>query len=164
MSPKLRRHFVNALFIAALVAADQLSKHWVKASMALHERRGFIPGVLGLFRTENTGAAFGLLSDTGPLLTIVSALAIPVILVYARNYMAGFWLPRAAFLLILSGAAGNLIDRAFYGFVTDMFQFLFIEWFAIFNVADVWLTCGVVLLIAYILFYHEDTTRSSRDV
>jgi signal peptidase II len=150
--------------MAVLVAADQIVKNWTKTSMAMHERRGLIPGVLGLHRTENTGAAFGLLSDTGPLLAVVSAAAIIGIAVYARRSLTGFWLPRAAVLLILSGAFGNLIDRALYGAVTDMFRFPFAEWFAVFNVADVWLTCGVALFAVYALFFQEDTTRMSRDV
>jgi len=164
MTLKTRRHLLNLLAAAALVAADQFTKHWVKVSMDMHERRGLIPGVLGLHRTQNTGAAFGILSDTGPLLAVFSAAAIVGIAIYARRYLTGFWLPRVALLLVLSGAAGNLIDRAFFGAVTDMFRFLFAEWFAIFNVADVWLTCGVVLLAVYAVFFQEDTTRSSRDV
>jgi signal peptidase II len=162
MTPNLRRHLCNAAVFTALVAADQIVKCLVRAPDDF-TARALIPGVLGLRRTFNSGAAFGLLSDTGPLLTIVSAVAVVGIAMYARRFLVGFWLPRTAFLLILSGAAGNLIDRAVFGSVTDMFEFLFVR-FAIFNVADALLTCGCVLMAAYFLFFHEDTTRMSRDV
>ena len=57
-------------------------------------------------------------------------------------------------LLLLAGAVGNLIDRALLGYVTDMFETLFMR-FAVFNVADICVVCGAVLAVIYYLWCYE---------
>ena len=164
MTAGLKRWLINAAAFAVLVGADQAVKIWVRAAMAPGSRRDLIPHVLGLRHAVNDGGAFGILSGWQPFLTVVSVLAIGGFLWFGRPMLQStFWLPRAALVLVLSGAAGNLIDRLLFGEVTDMFEFLFIR-FAIFNVADAFLTVGVVMLVIYLLLFKEDTARSSRDV
>ena len=135
-------------WIAALVVIiDQLTK-W--ACTRLTGSIPLIPGVLALTCTENTGMAFSLLSGHAWLLGIVSAACILVGWLVLRRYRLGK-LSRIAAMLMLGGAAGNMIDRLCRGYVVDMFEALFVE-FAIFNVADAALTVGTALMAISLLF------------
>ena len=58
----------------------------------------------------------------------------------------------------LAGAVGNLIDRFFMGYVTDMIQVLFVK-FAVFNVADIFVVVGAILLVIYVLFFWDRCER-----
>ena len=60
----------------------------------------------------------------------------------------------ASLSVVLAGAVGNLIDRAFFGYVTDMFNFLFMR-FAVFNVADICVVCGGIAFCIYFLFFYD---------
>ena len=139
-------------WIAAItVLVDQLVK---AACLSLTGRVGLIPGVLALTYAENTGMAFSLFSGRAWALGIVSALCILVGWRALRRYRLG-GLSRVAAMLMLGGAAGNMIDRFFRGYVVDMFEVLFME-FAIFNVADAALTVGTVLMAASLLFRPDE--------
>ena len=109
------------LAILALIGLDQWVKHWVVANIALNQVIKAIPGLL-------------------------TVLVIGVALVYlVKNYQKSLWLV-LSLVLIISGGIGNFIDRVHLGYVVDMVQLDFID-FAIFNVADSYLTVGVLLLI-----------------
>jgi len=130
------------IFAGLIVVLDQLFKRWVVLNFELHEQMALIPGVIGLRYEENPGAAFSILSNHRWLLAGI-ALAAAVILVFILlRYTDGFW-GTLGLAAVLGGTVGNLIDRVFYGSVVDMFQPLFVE-FAIFNVADIFLTLGFV--------------------
>jgi signal peptidase II len=86
------------------------------------------------------------------LLALVSAVAAVVILLALLRDSFPHLLGQLALALILGGAVGNLIDRVRFGFVVDMFSLQFMN-FAIFNVADIGVSIGGVLLCIYVLFY-----------
>ena len=113
-----------------------------------------LPGVLALTYAENTGMAFSLLSGRAWLLGVVSALCILAGWLVLRGYALGK-MSRIAAMLMLGGAAGNMIDRFFRGYVVDMFEVLFVD-FAIFNVADAALTVGTVLMALSLLFRPDE--------
>ena len=145
--------FPWALLVGAIVCLDQVSKALVQQSLALHETRSVIDGVLSLTHVRNRGAAFGLLSDAdlpfqAALFAVVSVAALVAIVVYALRLPPRSGLPRAGLSLILAGAIGNLIDRALLGYVID---FVDVYWrshhWPAFNVADSAITLGVVLLL-----------------
>ena len=141
-----------AILAVLLVAADQAVKFAVRSNFELGGSIPFIPGVLDLTYVQNTGAAFSILRTHTWLLTLTSA---AVILVMCWLIIKGFFqnaLGRWAAVLVLAGGMGNLIDRAVFGFVTDMLKTVFID-FPIFNVADCCVTIGVPLLLLYILLY-----------
>ena len=135
-----------------LVVLDQAVKFAVRANIGLGQSVPFIPHVLDLAYVRNTGAAFSILESHTWLLTLVSA---AVVLVLCLFIVKGFFrntLGRVSAALVLAGGTGNLIDRAVFGFVTDMFRTVFID-FPVFNVADCCVTVGVPLLFVYILLY-----------
>ena len=142
------------LMIVLLVAADQAVKFLVKANIPLGEHRGLIPHVVGLTHIHNTGAAFSMLSGARwffVVLTVAFAVfAIWLILAKKITHPLGKW----TLVLVVGGALGNLIDRAAYGYVVDMFETLFMN-FAIFNVADIFVVVGGILFCVYYAFIHD---------
>ncbi len=141
-------YYLAALLLAA---ADQVTKALTRAHLAGGTDVTLIPGVLGLTYVENTGMAFSSLSGMTPLLTAVSLAASILIAVAIWRQ----WLGRSPFCqwmlaLLLAGAVGNLIDRALFGYVTDMIEVLFVR-FAVFNVADCCVVAGAFGLMGYLL-------------
>lgn len=140
---------ISPLLVAALVAVDQLVKHWVTTTIALGASHVVIPGVLALTDLHNDGAAWSILQGQQWFFTIISVVAIAVV-----GYLMVRWRHQPALMvglaLILAGTLGNFIDRLANGYVVDMFEVLFVN-FPVFNVADSCLTIGVLALIIAIL-------------
>jgi signal peptidase II len=129
-----------------VVAADQLTKIWIRANLVTGES---VPetGLFRLTRVHNTGAAFGLFQDQSFSLTIVALIGIVVILLvvlvaYRRFPFLDTRLSRPALGLVLGGTVGNLIDRLHLGYVTD---FIDIGIWPSFNIADSAVTVGVIM-------------------
>ena len=141
-----------AILAATLVVLDQIVKYLIRANLDLGASVPFIPYLMDLTYVQNTGAAFSILRQHTWLLTLTSAV---VVLVMCWLIVKGFFqnaLGRWSAMLVLAGGMGNLIDRAVFGFVTDMFKTTFMD-FAVFNVADCCITIGVPLLFLYVWLY-----------
>lgn len=134
-----------------LVLVDQLVKLWVRDNLAVGQRQDFLPFV-ELLHVENTGAAFSSFDRFTWVLTLLSAV-VSVILALGlwKKWFSTGWFSELAVTLILGGAVGNLIDRAFFHKVTDMFNFTFMT-FGVFNVADICVCVGVGMYVVYLLF------------
>ena len=137
-----------AVLVVALVVLDQVVKFLVRANIPLGGDVPFLPHILQLTYVQNTGAAFSLLEEHTWILTIVSLL---VVLLVKKVFPRPFAM--AALSMVLAGAVGNLIDRALLGYVTDMFETLFMR-FAVFNVADICVVVGGIAFCVYYLFFH----------
>ena len=145
-------------FLAALVvvAADQLTKMWIRSSLALGQS---VPetGFFQLTHIRNTGAVFGLFPSHTFLLTIAASASVVFVLCYAL-----FINRRLPFLnnttgklvlgLILGGTAGNLIDRIRLGYVTD---FISVGIWPSFNIADAAVTVSALALVYFLLRWIE---------
>ena len=142
-----------ALLAAALVALDQLVTFLVRSNIGLGESVPFLPHVLQFTYVQNTGAAFSLLEEHTWVLTLISlgASILLAVLLFKKVFPHPFAM--TCLSVVLAGAVGNLIDRAFLGYVTDMFQTLFIN-FAVFNVADICVVCGGIAFCVYYLLFH----------
>lgn len=152
MKEKLKRAWPWYLLAVGLVAADQVVKLWVRSAMALGEARPFIPHFIELYHLQNTGGAFSLLAGQTWMLTALSAVATVALAVCIwGDYVTTNTFSRLCLTCVLAGAAGNLIDRAAFGAVTDMFNFTFIR-FGVFNVADMWVVGGVIGYCGYLIF------------
>jgi signal peptidase II len=142
------------IIILAVVSIDQISKELVRRLLPLaSDPVQVIPGLLDLTHVQNTGAAFGLLNAASfphkPLVMIgIAAIALVAIAAYATQLGFHERLARFGLCLILGGAFGNLIDRAFAGHVVD---FVDVYWgsshFWAFNVADAAITVGAALVL-----------------
>ncbi len=139
----LRRSSPRILIVALfVVVCDQASKALVVAQMYPGERIEIF-SLLSLERTSNSGIAFGLAGHVPSLVLILVAAAIVVVLLLLGTQMK--WRGSSiAIGLILGGALGNLLDRIFRGSVVD---FIDLPHWPTFNLADVAITVGVVLLI-----------------
>jgi signal peptidase II len=131
-----------ALVAALAVAADQASKAVVRSTIERGEEVELVLG-LQLVNVRNRGIAFGLLADGGVLLVVFAVLALAALLFFFARHRQHplVWLPTG---LLIGGAAGNLIDRAWEGAVTD---FIDLSWWPAFNLADVAITFGVLSLL-----------------
>ena len=143
-----------ALLTAALIAVDQIVKYLVRTHIPVGTSVPFLPGLVELTYWQNTGAAFSLFSDHTWILTIISAAVSAVILVMLLKKVFTHPFGAASLSVVLAGAVGNLIDRAFFGYVTDMFNLLFMR-FAVFNVADICVVCGGIAFCIYFLFFYD---------
>lgn len=153
-----------ALLVIVAMAVDQWIKYLVETGLPFQEKIDLLP-FLGLFRTYNTGIAFSMLSsfgDTG--LIIVSLLVSAFVIFLATRTEPGQVLARAGFALIVGGALGNLIDRSVYGHVIDYILFHTPSWsFAVFNLADAFISVGAVLVILDEFVGWRRQTRPSDD-
>ncbi len=145
------------LLVIVLVFIDQLSKILVESLMNVNQQITIVPKLLNFHFTYNTGAAWSIFSDQRIFLTILSFLASILFLYMMKNFsLKKEKVYNIALLLIASGTIGNLIDRALRPKgVVDFLEFGFID-FPIFNIADTYLTIGVVLLAIYIIFISKD--------
>lgn len=139
------------LLAALLVAGDQALKWFVRTHLALGQLVTLIPHVLGLTYVQNTGAAFSSFQNGTTILAVISGIASVVLAVALAKYRPRSRFARTCVAFMLVGAVGNFIDRCFIGFVTDMFQTLFMD-FPVFNIADAFLVIGVIGFCLHILF------------
>lgn len=146
----MKRKVTVPLVIVALIALDQWVKFEIVKNIQLGEVKPFIPKILSLTYLRNTGAAFSILENQQWLFAVITLVVIGAAIWYLSKHIKGsVWL-LSALSLIIAGGIGNFIDRMHQGFVVDMFQLDFIN-FAIFNVADSYLTIGVLVLIVMML-------------
>ena len=138
----------------ALVALDQAVKYLVRANIPLGGHVPLLPHVVELTYVQNTGAAFSMLSEHTWLLSLISAAGVVAMAVVLWRRVLTHPLGVVPAVMVLAGGLGNLIDRVALGYVTDMFNTLFMR-FAVFNVADIFITVGGVLLVIYLLFFCE---------
>lgn len=153
-----------AIVSVLILIADQGLKYWVTLNIPLNEGRvELIPGVLDLMNIHNYGAAFSILRNAPSWLFIVIAIvfAAVVIISLRRNWIHGKF-GRWTAVLVLAGALGNCIDRMLSGYVVDMFSFPFWKSFAVFNVADVFITVCGILFCLHVLFFRGEKAESEQ--
>ena len=152
----IRDCFLHLTLMVLLLIADQVSKLWARTTL---------PGnpiivwedVFSFRLIYNTGASFGIFQNKTLGLTIFSIVGMLAIGVFY------FFLPktkkmramRLTLSMILAGGIGNIIDRIVFGKVTDMFSFDLIN-FPVFNVADIGVTCGAIVMCILWIFYYKD--------
>jgi len=137
---------------AAILALDRLTKWFIETRVSFFDPWKVIPGFFDIVRSENSGVAFGLFSDSTSqwrtlVLVLVSLAAVVGVSILLWRPERLDRLSRWGFALILGGAAGNVVDRILYGKVTD-FLLLYVhdyQWPA-FNIADSAIVVGSVLL------------------
>ena len=147
-----------AIIAVAAVILDQVTKYFVVRGIELYETKPFIPGVMSLYHTRNTGAAFSMLSDHRWVFMVFSVISMGLIIFLLAKEYKRHMLMNISLGMILGGGIGNMIDRVRLGYVVDFFQTDFME-FAIFNVADCFITVGAVLLAVYVLFFEPKVER-----
>ena len=136
---------VYPLLALLIIAADQLSKYSVRATMAPGDRIPVLGDWMSIYYVQNTGAAFSMFAGNKFITVALTCILIIVCTVCAvTEYTKGHVMTSILLTCICSGGISNMIDRLTLGYVTDMLSF----WnFAVFNVADIFVTCGCILTI-----------------
>ncbi|MEG2833387.1 MAG: signal peptidase II [Ruthenibacterium sp.] len=133
---------------AALVTLDQITKMLATTYLAPVGVLPFIPGVMQLRYILNDGAAFSILSGNRFFLIAVTSVALLALTLYLLFKKPQSRFEHFAWVLILAGGIGNLIDRVLHGVVVDFFEVTFMN-FAVFNVADCFVCVGAALLLLF---------------
>ncbi|MDZ8184778.1 MAG: signal peptidase II [Nostoc sp. ChiSLP02] len=151
------RFFWIAAFVAFFL--DQITKYWVVQTFSLEQTVPLLPGIFHLTYVTNTGAAFSLLSGKVEWLRWLS-LGVSLVLIALALFgpTLNLW-DQLGYGLILGGAMGNGIDRFALGYVVDFLDFRLIN-FAVFNVADSFISIGIVCLL--IASFQKTPTSTGR--
>jgi signal peptidase II len=141
------RQAAIALVAAAVLVIDQLTKVW--AASGLDDRTIHVVWKLQLRLVRNPGTAFSIGEGKGQLLGVVACIVAIVLVHLARQPRS--WVSAIGLALVLGGALGNVIDRlvrAPHGFMTGhVVDFIDFQFWPVFNVADMGVTCGIILVI-----------------
>lgn len=144
------------LIVAAIAALDQITKYLIMKNLKLSESITVIKDFFYIVRVENTGAAMGILQN-GRYFLIPVTIVIGTIITFMLMKTESIFL-KVSLSFILGGALGNFIDRVFRGKVTDFLDFYFGRFhFWTFNVADIFIVVGTIMLAVYILFFYKET-------
>lgn len=142
--------WVYYILSAVVVVLDQLTK-WIAVEYLMPvESVPLIDGVFHFTYVENTGAAFGIMKDSKWVFMITSAVAIVALVFMLAKFARQYRFASFAIAIILGGGIGNMIDRVRFGYVVDFIDVRIIN-FAVFNVADSFVTVGAALLILYLV-------------
>ena len=150
---KKMHRFYAVLGAAWVVIVDQWVKRLVVAALDVNATAPLLPGLFRLEHIHNYGAAWSSLSGARWLLVGVTAVGLCVLVFLVTKIVKhplGVW----SLWLVIGGGVGNLIDRVMNGYVVDMIATEFIN-FPVFNVADIFVTCGTAAAAVYYVKYYE---------
>lgn len=150
---------IVGIIVGIILVIDQVTKYVVASNYALTNIQ-VIKNFFYITYAENTGMAWSLLSGQQALFCLIASIAIGAMIWYLI-YKKPDMLTQISIALLIAGAAGNLIDRLFYGYVRDFLNFYIFGYdFPIFNVADMALCIGVfvLLLASYLEEKRNDKT------
>ena len=162
MSKKYVRFLFFCLFAAVIVAADQWTKWLVVEKIPLYSHVKAIPGLFYLTYVQNTGAAFSSFDGMQWLFVLVFVvLTVAVIWEYFKKPMPFSCFERWCIAAVYGGGLGNMIDRVRLGYVVDMIATDFMK-FPVFNVADCFITCGCIALLAHLVLFNKDFWKDEK--
>lgn len=162
-STNLVRHkLLWAVLSVVLIFTDHICKLFALSHLKGAESVILLPEILELEYVENYGMAFGLL-EGGRLLFVLFALVFLILAAYLIIHMPSgtkYGLIACCLTFMSSGAAGNCLDRMFYGYVVDYIYVSLIR-FPVFNLADIFVVCGGITLMIILLFFTEEEELSA---
>lgn len=153
-------YIISAITVVVLVALDQITKWQALIKLKPIRNKVVIKGFLDFTFVENRGAAFGILSGQRIffiLLTIAVVIGILYSFYKLPNTKEYNWL-RYGLVLVLSGAIGNVIDRAVRGYVVDFLEVTFIKW-PVFNMADIYVVVGACFILFLSIFVIKEEEK-----
>ena len=151
-----------AVFAALILAADQITKFLTVSNISLYSKVEFLPGIVSLTYVRNDGAAFSMLEGQQWLFAVVFAVfAVFIIWEFAKKRMPFTMFERFCIVAVFAGGLGNMIDRLRLGYVVDMIATDFMN-FPVFNVADIFITCGCILLMLHLVFLNKEFWKDEK--
>ena len=149
------QYILMALFVAAVTVADQITKWLVVENIPLHGQVDAIPGLFHFTYVQNTGAAFSSFQGMQWLFALVFLVfTVAIIWEFSKKRLPFTDFERWLMVAVYAGGLGNMIDRVRLGYVVDMIAVDFMN-FAVFNVADCFITCGCILLLVHLAFFNR---------
>ena len=151
------KRFIYPLIAVIVIAVDQFTKYLVRTNMQPGDRIPVIGNWMSIYYVQNTGTAFSMFSGNRFVTVfLTSALIIFCIIFIVKEARAGHTLIPVLFTFVAAGGVSNMIDRLTLGYVTDMIS---CGSFAVFNVADIGVTCGCVLAMIALLVLYKDEDK-----
>ena len=154
MINKKKRKILTTIIILLSIACDQISKVWARNNLESYTEKNIIGEVFSLIKVENTGAFLGMGSELSETLRVLLLIILPVIVlvsitVYTYIDKSLDKISIIGFSFIIGGGISNIFDRIIFGSVTDFLYLNFGGIFktGIFNVADLWVTTGMILIL-----------------
>lgn len=155
-------YFLYILFILIFVVIDQIIKSTVVNNIALNQVIVLIRNFFNLTYVRNYGAGFSILQNATVFLSLISIVACVVLFYYLIKTDKKDLVSKISYLLIISGAIGNLIDRLKLGYVIDFLDFKIFGYdFPVFNIADCYITIGCFILIIKVLLESKNARVQS---
>ena len=154
MLDKRKRNLLITTIVFLSIALDQISKIWVRNNFDYSIENSIIGDVFTLIKVENPGAFLGMGSDLSETFRILLLIVLPIIVLISITIYTYIdkeldKISIIGFSLIIGGGIGNIFDRIVYGSVTDFFYLDFGSIFktGIFNIADMFVTTGMILIV-----------------
>lgn len=149
---RLKKGLLFIIIVACLFGFDQWSKSLFADVSVGATVASIIPGVLDFTLVHNTGAAWGMLGDWTNVFVVVALIVLAVIafIIFVKGSQTDYF-SVVALSFLFAGGLGNAIDRYLNGYVVDFINFKLID-FPVFNVADIAITIGVVMLFVNVVF------------
>lgn len=139
---------MNYILIVLIIALDQISKQYVQGNLLENESIPIIQNIFHFTYVHNYGAAFGILRNQKPFFIVMTLAVVIGTFFFLRTQEKVHPAMKFSLTLIIAGAIGNLIDRIQFGYVRDFFDF---RVWPVFNIADMAIVCGAILLSYYML-------------
>ena len=151
----MMKKIIYPLIAALIIAADQITKYMVRSGMEVGDQIPILGNWLRLYYVQNTGTAFSMFAGNRFVTIVLTSIMIIVCLIFAyKEFKSGHSLVTLLLVFIASGGISNMIDRLSLGYVTDMIS---CGSFAVFNVADIFVTSGCMLtMLAVFLIYRDE--------
>ena len=160
----LKKIFFNSALILAIFFVDRISKIYIIKISALESKVDiYLTEYLNFYLIWNKGIAFGLLSfNESFIYNIITAIITIISIVVAILILQSEGFKKLSLIFVLGGSVGNLFDRIYYSAVPDFIDFHInsFHWF-IFNVADIFITLGVICLIYAEIFFDKGRNETS---
>lgn len=154
---------------AFILIFDILSKHFITQALPhVGDSMDVIPGFINFVYIQNTGAAWGMLAGRPVFLIIVSIIILAIYLwfyaIRLKRLKNNSSITLAVSVgLIAGGCIGNLVDRIAFGYVRDFINFQFMD-FPVFNVADIALTVGIIIMVIYFIFIYSKEDKKMQTI
>ena len=151
----------KSLIVAGFILLiDQIVKYSIDKNMVLGNLKTVIPNFFYVSKVYNDGAAWSMFAGSIIVLIIIALISLVLLLAYQNKFLVN-WRNMLAFGFVYGGLLGNLFDRIIHGYVIDYLKLNFGSYnFPIFNLADIAIVSGVILIIIAIL-KGEDRNGSS---
>lgn len=140
---------IYVLVILGVIALDRIVKLWLLSGYNVGDSTAVLGDFFHITYVQNRGVAFSMLSGHEGIILAVTAVLLCaglVFLLLSRKMFSPVFSMGLA--LVCGGGIGNIVDRIYYGFVVDLFDF---GWFPVFNVADISICVGCGLMFLYVI-------------